>query len=346
MSLKVSIIIPVYNVQSYIARCLDSVVKQVYSNLEIIIIDDGSNDQSGDICNMYAEHDSRITVIHKKNEGVAVARNTGLDLATGDYIYFCDPDDWLEDTLIEESLLLAEGNQADMVLFGFYVHFSYNNQTDKISFPNILINSQAQLKELFYDIFLNSKYGNGFIWNKFYSKKFLDTHHFRFEKLTIQQDEVFNMKLYPKIKKIIVSNQSYYHYVEYKSGNASTRYIENKFDIINTIYKNFLYLYHDLAMNDQRYLTFVSQRFFRGVVNCLTVNLFHSNCKLTMANKEKVIAEIVTNANVIHYIKTYGKNGIQSLQSKILFLLIQYKSIKLLILYNRFYNFMYRAIKQ
>ena len=93
---KVSIIVPVYNVESYLNECIDSIINQTYRNLEIILIDDGSTDLSGEICDRYKEIDSRILVIHQKNQGAANAKNNGLDLATGDYISFVDSDDFIE----------------------------------------------------------------------------------------------------------------------------------------------------------------------------------------------------------------------------------------------------------
>lgn len=95
MNEKISIIIPVYQVQEYLPKCIESVLRQTYRNLEIILVDDGSPDQCGTICDSYAKKDARICVIHKKNEGVALARNTGMEHATGQYISFIDSDDWI-----------------------------------------------------------------------------------------------------------------------------------------------------------------------------------------------------------------------------------------------------------
>lgn len=89
--MKISIVIPIYNTKEYLRECFDSIINQTYKNLEIILIDDGSTDGSSEICDNYAQKDSRIVVVHKKNEGVAVARNTGIGIATGDYIAFATP---------------------------------------------------------------------------------------------------------------------------------------------------------------------------------------------------------------------------------------------------------------
>ena len=101
MDALISVLIPVFNVERYLSRCIESVIKQTYKNIEIILIDDGSKDKSGKICDKYAKKDDRIRVIHKENEGVSVARNLGMDSANGEYIIFVDSDDWIEQQAVE-----------------------------------------------------------------------------------------------------------------------------------------------------------------------------------------------------------------------------------------------------
>ena len=114
--IKVSIIVPVYNVEKYLEKCLDSIVKQTYENIEIILVDDGSTDKSGTILDQYAEMDNRISVIHKKNEGVSTARNTGIEAARGEYICFADADDYLMPDYVEYLLTLAVDKNADIAM--------------------------------------------------------------------------------------------------------------------------------------------------------------------------------------------------------------------------------------
>ena len=114
----ISIVIPIYNVEAYLDRCVQSVVNQTYKNLEIILVDDGSPDNCPVICDAWAQKDSRIKVIHKKNEGLGYARNTGIDNATGDYICFFDSDDYVESTLVEACYQVAIREKADIVSYG------------------------------------------------------------------------------------------------------------------------------------------------------------------------------------------------------------------------------------
>lgn len=113
----ISVVIPVYNVEKYLRECVDSVLKQTYSNFEIILVDDGSTDSCPEICDEYAAQDNRIRVIHRKNGGLSVARNTGLDDAKGEYIYFLDSDDWIVDKTLEKLIGCATLNKSDLVFF-------------------------------------------------------------------------------------------------------------------------------------------------------------------------------------------------------------------------------------
>ena len=116
----ISVIVPVYNVQDYLARCLDSILTQTYQNLEIILVNDGSKDHSGAICDEYAARDARVQVIHKENGGLSTARNAGLDLATGEYLSFIDSDDWIASDAYEHLMNLVERYQVQLVSGGNY----------------------------------------------------------------------------------------------------------------------------------------------------------------------------------------------------------------------------------
>ena len=120
----ISVIIPVYNVEEYLDDCLTSVLAQTYSNLEILLINDGSTDNSGVICDKYAQTDSRIKVFHKENGGVSSARNIGLENATGQYIAFVDPDDWIEPNMYETIITQFEKSDVDAVFCGYWENFS------------------------------------------------------------------------------------------------------------------------------------------------------------------------------------------------------------------------------
>ena len=115
VNLKISIIVPVYKVEKYLCQCIDSIIKQTYSNLEILLIDDGSPDRCPKICDEYGCKDERVKVIHKKNGGLASARNAGLNIATGDLISFVDSDDWIDESMYQQMLEMKFEKNADIV---------------------------------------------------------------------------------------------------------------------------------------------------------------------------------------------------------------------------------------
>ncbi len=129
---SVSVIIPVYNVEQFLCECVDSVIAQIYNNIEIILVDDGATDNSGKMCDEYAHKDSRIKVIHRENGGLSAARNTGLDAATGEYIYFLDSDDYIHKETINTLVSLAQADNSDVVFFDAFVFF-----TDCEEDPNV-----------------------------------------------------------------------------------------------------------------------------------------------------------------------------------------------------------------
>lgn len=160
----ISVIVPVYNMEEYIKQCLDSILNQTYTNLEIIVVDDGSNDGSEKICDDYKNKDSRITVIHQKNSGVSVARNVGLDFCKGKFISFVDPDDYVEPQYIEYLYNSLIENCVDISL----CDYNYVDKNSKITgnekWDNIdIIHGKELLKE-------NRKLINSVVWNKLYSR--------------------------------------------------------------------------------------------------------------------------------------------------------------------------------
>lgn len=126
---EISVIVPVYNVEKYLHRCIDSLLAQTYTDFELLLIDDGSTDASGRICDEYAGKDSRVRVFHKENGGASSARNHGLDNASGEWLAFCDADDWISPYMFEELLTTAENDKADIVFCDFY--FAYPDSIKK-----------------------------------------------------------------------------------------------------------------------------------------------------------------------------------------------------------------------
>lgn len=218
MKPKISVIVPVYNVERFLSKCLDSIINQTYENLEIILVNDGSPDNCGLICDEYAEKDNRITVIHKKNKGISSARNSGLNIATGEYIGFVDSDDWIHKKMFEDLITITILNQSNLV----HCLFTNSNEIiEKVQEKNVnpII---LDKKETLYN-YLN--YGF-YVWRNLYSKKLIG--ELRFDENTpFVEDMFFGMDIVEKIDQSIFINLPYYLYND-DNDKALTRVKYNK----------------------------------------------------------------------------------------------------------------------
>ena len=210
----VSIIVPIYKVEPYLRRCLDSIVNQTYTNLEIILVDDGSPDNSPQICDEYATKDNRIVVIHKENGGLSDARNAGLDICKGEYISFVDSDDWIANTYIELLLKAAIETNTEIAIGNFIkTEQSYRLNIDNIKNPNyVFLNSTSAIKKLW----SNDKIIYVTAWGKLIKKTiFTDI---RFPKSFIYEDEYTSYKLLYRANKILFLDIPLYCYFQRKDS--------------------------------------------------------------------------------------------------------------------------------
>lgn len=207
MSKIISVVIPVYNVEKYLRECLDSVVNQTYKNLQIILVDDGSTDSSGKICDEYADKDSRITVIHQENAGAGAAKNTGLELISGEYLSLIDSDDYIEKNMYEVMLNYLEEKNVDVVqccFDEFYVNKKIKKNFCFYPEKSRVFSSYKYLYEMLSDW----KYA--VFWNKLFKTSLLKD--IRFPEGRKIDDEFFTYKLICNAKKIANINDCFYHY--------------------------------------------------------------------------------------------------------------------------------------
>ncbi len=227
---KLSIIIPAYNSEKYIKKCVDSVLKQTYNNIEIIIVDDGSSDRTNEICHKMMNEDKRIFLITQQNSGSSSARNTGIEVATGDYITFVDSDDWIDEELYEKVIGKLEKDDADMVIFGITCFSSkIKNKTVRPE-DNIIDNSNIE-KQLI-KIIRNDLYG--YAWNKVYKSDLIKKMKIQFPcEIKKQEDLIFNLNILPYIKKISLSNETGYHYIQREDSLIHSKEFEGLNNIRN-----------------------------------------------------------------------------------------------------------------
>ena len=204
----VSVIVPVYNVESYVAKCIESIVNQTFKDLDIILIDDGSTDSSGSICDRYAEKDKRIKVIHKVNGGVSSARNAGLDIAVGEYIVFVDGDDYINSQMIETLYSVIVENNSDLVMCN-YIHVNENGEKVGISELRItqpqVISSDWMLER----VSRGWTFG-AIIWNKMYKSRLFN--ELRYPSLNNGEDEFVSHHVMARAEKAVIIPDVLYYY--------------------------------------------------------------------------------------------------------------------------------------
>lgn len=229
MSALVSIIVPAYNVERFLPRCVEALLKQSYSNLEIIIVDDGSTDKTGDIAEGYAEKYEHIRCIHKENGGLSDARNVGLKYSKGEYVVFFDSDDWVESNVIEDNLKCLIQNDVKVIVWGYYADFV--NESEKVT-KSVRVTSKDILckKNQNPQVLLETNVLglSGYAWNKMYSVDFLKEGKFTFQKgLSLVEDIVFNVPILLAAGKVYFNSNVYTHYMQRGRVTLGNRYYDN-----------------------------------------------------------------------------------------------------------------------
>ena len=257
MEPKVSVIVPVYKAENYLHRCVDSLLAQTFQDYEILLVDDGSPDRSGEICDEYAKKDSRVRVFHKANGGVSSARQCGMDNARGEYTIHADPDDWVEPEMLEELYKKAKEDNADIVVCDFYEEYIgkqyYRKQQTSVIAEEVISG------------FFSGKL-HAACWNKLIKKKIYIDHDIQFPlDIGLWEDMATIPKLFYFANRIAYKPFAYYHYVRYDNPNSYTRNIS-----IETLKK-------------QKYIVANLESFFRADVNILVyINYLKLNIRMSL----------------------------------------------------------------
>lgn len=211
----ISVIVPIYNVESYVERCIESIQNQTYGNLEIILVDDGSTDQSGEICDEYAMNDSRIRVIHKKNGGLVSARKTGIQEAKGVYATYVDGDDWIEPNMYEE--LIYQIKSADVIVSGLIRDYDNYILYEKNRIPDGYYRANELRDQIYQTMIYTGKFFERgiltHVWNSLYKKELLLKNQMKVsDNIRIAEDIACIYPLLLDAKEVVISSECYYHY--------------------------------------------------------------------------------------------------------------------------------------
>lgn len=300
---KISIIMPVYNVEEFVGKAIESVLDQTLREFEFLIIDDGSTDNSGVICDEYALKDKRIKVIHKENGGAPTARNVAIDISKGKYLYFIDSDDWIEKDYLEKMYNLMVKNDADLVVTGFLMEYSQNGKTKTYSTKSsdVIYATQEEFRKNAYKYFDNSLFG--LPWNKLFRRDVVLKENIRFPD-TKWDDTHFNLDYLMNVKRVVVSSMAKYHWYRSRPG-AETMIIYNDVNMFKTRlahYEHIMQLYKYWGMNkDKQSIEAIDSYFVGRVFQC--IQELADNKELNVRQKREMVRKILRNRAVVEALK-------------------------------------------
>lgn len=289
----VSVIMPVYGVEDYVGGAIESIQAQTFSDWDLYCVDDGSKDNSGAVCDAYAEKDPRIHVIHKENGGAPSARNVAIDRAEGKYFYFCDADDWAEPTMLEDMVALAEAHTLDLVVAGFYIDTYYSDTekfTQEQAVPSALYESQQSFREHAHELFdQNLLYTP---WNKLFRAAYIKEHGLYFPE-TFWDDFPFNLSVVRDVEKVAVTEQKYYHFIRKREESETARYRSDMYDKREEEDGWMKDLYAYWGVSSPEVQEFLDRRYIERLVGCVE-NLTNKNCTLSRKEVLKEIRRYIT----------------------------------------------------
>ncbi len=295
--IKISIIMPVYGVEKFVGKAIESIQAQTLKEWEMFAVDDGTKDNSGVICDEYAAKDSRIKVIHKENGGAPSARNVAIPQAKGKYMYFMDSDDWCEPTMLEDMYKLAEENNAQYVVTGYYIdtyHSDTEYTTQECFQPAQIFSSQQEFRENAYRLFdTNLLYTP---WNKLFLSSYIHENGLLFPN-TFWDDFPFNLSVIRGVERVVVSDNKYYHFMRARAESETAKYRPEMYDKREEEHGWMTDLYKGWGIDDENSREFLARRYIERFIGCVE-NITNPGCALSAKEKRAEIKKMLKNPNV------------------------------------------------
>ncbi|MFJ5964518.1 glycosyltransferase family 2 protein [Bacillus sp. NPDC093026] len=310
----ISLLVAVYNTSQYVEKCLQSIAEQSFSDIEVILVNDGSTDHSGEMIEAFAERDARFRVIHQSNQGLGAVRNRGIEEAKGTYIAFIDSDDTLAPHYCEAFYQKAEMTGADLVVSEYYIQFEQSRRT----LSTDLLQYQTEKKTNLMDALLHGKI-TGFSWNKLYRRDFMQKHNIRFplrDELEHIEDQYVTLRCFYLSNVIAFVHAPLYYYRVHLSSIVQ-RYQKQYFQHGRTFYdvqRLFLKTYEDLAPYEKALDFFIVNH----TLHCM-LNEWKSQNSLSFQQRLDHIREMVTNESFQHAVKQVETSKLTMRKRMILF---------------------------
>ena len=297
--IDISILMPVYNAEKYLNETIDTIKNQSFSNWELIIVDDGSIDNSKEICTKLMNDDKRIKYIFQENLGVSHTRNVALENAQGKYIVFVDSDDLIHEDYLKILINSIEKNNSDISVCNFIERkISNTGKVEDITrefYPKEVM-EMSEMKDYIMD-FGNSGLLNP-LWNKIYKREIIENNNITFdEKVETGEDFIFNLQYFRKVKKISFIKDSLYYYIRRNNNSITYKYIENMYEKgweIHWLLEGFL---KDMGFYNEENAYVLYGNHLTGVFSAF-LNLYHDHCKLTSKEKRSYIKKIISKSYV------------------------------------------------
>lgn len=296
-NIKLSVIIPMYNCEKYISRLINSITNQDYNNYEIILLNDGSTDNTKNIIN--SVNDERFIVINKQNSGVSDTRNKGLKKITGDLVTFIDSDDYISSNYFSTIInIYNTNNEPDLINFGFYSEVEDENfkilSSDKIKYKSILYKNKNQIKKDFVNLWDNTMLYN--LWNKVYKVNLIKDNKINFIKENWGEDVVFNREYLLNINTLYNSDKCFYHYIRERKGALTKSFKSNFFEIRKKEFYEYNEYFEKWDISKDKYYEFSCRRFIERVLGCLE-NTYSSqmNFKAKYNEFKRIISDVDVN---------------------------------------------------
>ena len=300
---------PVYNVKAYLEKAVKSVMAQSLVDFELYLVDDGSTDGSGELCDELKRTDDRIIVIHQKNAGAPSARNAALKLARGKYVCFFDSDDYIEKDMLKDLYDVAEKYQSELVISGFYINTYYDDENfikldytpwmrDDKDIDNF--DNRVDFRKYAYLNFDKNMFYSP--WNKLYKLSYIRDKNIFFP-ITYRDDFPFVLYMIRDIEKVTYVKKQYYNFIRKRTESETQKYVANLYDKREEEHKNMVELFTYWGLiDDEKSFEMIARRYIDRVIECM-VNLFNLECTLTKKEKIDTISQYLHNENFDKCIK-------------------------------------------
>ena len=298
--MKISIIVPIYNVEEYLRRCIDSLISQTLKDIEIILVDDGSPDNCGKIIDEYAKEYANIVVVHKENGGLSDARNAGLNAATGEYMGFVDPDDYTEPQMYEIMYNSAKENDSDLVICGYNEIFS-QSYTEKRNFDSLKSSSDA---ESLVGKYINGEFG-AYAWNKLYKYSLIKENNLLFPKgIQLTEDVIFLFAFLKYAKTYSVITEQLYNYIRLDSSICG-RYHKKQLDYYRAGYDAIEDTVDFLDLKDTDLIQKNRINKFKAFLGVIDSQASLKN-RISLKSRYKEMCQIISDKEFLSLINDYG----------------------------------------